>query len=263
MPEIKTLSGAGFTMDCAVFGVGTRPFVILPGMSLHAVTPLAEAVAGAYADFAARYRCYLFDRRTDMPDAYSVRDMARDTARAMEMLSLEEADVFGASQGGMIAQCLAATKPHLVRRLALGSTLARQNEVSRATFSLWDELARAGDPVVLNRAITGRVYSEETRRAYRDVFAATERDGTEEEMRRFGILSRASLAFSFYEELDAIRCPVLAIGTEEDRVLSVQGTREIIERLSCEGYVYRGFGHAVYDEAGADYQRRLFSFFQA
>ena len=263
MAERRTLHGDGFSMDYAVFGEGKRPFVILPGMSLHPVTPMAELIADIYADFARRYRCYLFDRRSEMPDDYSVRDMARDTAQAMKQLSLADADLFGASQGGMIAECIALDEPQLVRRLALGSTLARQNEVSRDTFTLWDELSRRRDAVALNRSVAERVYSAERRERDRDAFAAMENDGTEEELRSFGVLSRASLGFDVYDELDGISCPTLVLGAEEDRVLSVIGSREIAERLpSCELFVYERAAHAVYDEA-PDYCGRLLSFFEA
>ena len=51
--------------------------------------------------------------------AYSLEDMADDTAGLIESLGLESAHVVGASQGGMIAQVLAYRRPERVRSLGL------------------------------------------------------------------------------------------------------------------------------------------------
>lgn len=54
--------------------------------------------------------------------------MVDDTAAAMESLHIADADVFGASQGGMIALYLAIDDPKLVHKMILGSTLAKPND---------------------------------------------------------------------------------------------------------------------------------------
>jgi len=57
------------------------------------------------------YRVYVFDRRKDMPAGYTVRRMAEDTLAVMRSLGIFRADLFGASQGGMIALAMAALQP--------------------------------------------------------------------------------------------------------------------------------------------------------
>ena len=116
---VMTVSGENFSMDYVTFGSGPRTLVILPGMSLLPVTPNADAVAAAYASFAGTHTVYLFDRKRDVCPGYTVSDMADDTAAAMRSIGISDADVFGASQGGMIAQLIAARRPELVRRLVL------------------------------------------------------------------------------------------------------------------------------------------------
>ena len=115
----------GIEMDYCVFGKGRRNFVILPGLSVKSVMLSAQAVEDAYKVFADEYRVWLFDRRRNMPETYSISEMAEDTAVVMEYLGLEGAYVFGASQGGMIAQVLAMEHPELVRKLVIGSSAAR------------------------------------------------------------------------------------------------------------------------------------------
>lgn len=60
-----------------------------------------------YRIFAKDFKVYLFDRRTDVLAGITVRDLAMDIAMAMDTLEITDADRFGVSQGGMIAQYLA------------------------------------------------------------------------------------------------------------------------------------------------------------
>ena len=76
---IETVKTAEFEMQYFRFGTGARPFVILPGLSVQSVMGAAEAVAGAYADFAEDYTVYVFDRRSELPETYSVYQMGLDT----------------------------------------------------------------------------------------------------------------------------------------------------------------------------------------
>lgn len=262
MAEVRrqTVKTEKFEMDCALFGSGSRYMVIIPGVSVKSVMLSAEAVATAYARFAEKYTICLLDRKRDIQSGYTVSDMADDTAAAMRALGIADADVFGSSQGGMIAQLLAARYPRLVRRLALGSTILWQNAMSRATFDGWIALADAGEPRALNRDITGKVYSPAYIERFKDVFAATEGDATEAEMRRFSVLARACRTFDGHLELDKIACPVLVLGTWDDAVLSGEASLEIARRLRCPLVMYSGYGHAVCDEA-PDFLEHLRRFF--
>ena len=103
--EVRT---KGFTMEYMKFGSGGGTLVILPGLSLTRVLLAAPAVVRRYELFAEDFTVYVFERRSDLPKTYSVEDMARDTADAMESLGLSGVNLFGASQGGMIAMLIAA-----------------------------------------------------------------------------------------------------------------------------------------------------------
>ena len=43
-----------------------------------------------------------------MPEGYSIRDMADDQVRALKLLEIDQICLLGVSQGGMIAQYMAA-----------------------------------------------------------------------------------------------------------------------------------------------------------
>ena len=104
---LSTVKTPSFEMDYLRFGSGDRVFVILPGLSVKSVLESASLIARQYERIAKDHTVYLFDRRKTLPYSYPVDDMAADTARAMDALGLRNVFLFGASQGGMIAQQIA------------------------------------------------------------------------------------------------------------------------------------------------------------
>ena len=90
----------------------------------------AELIANEYKLMEKDFTVYVFDRRSDLPPVYSVREMARDTAEAIMQLSLKDIYLYGASQGGMIAQCIAIDHPEVVEKLILAVTAPSANAVA-------------------------------------------------------------------------------------------------------------------------------------
>ena len=54
-----------------------------------------------------------------------------------DTLKITNADIFGVSQGGMIAQYLAIDRPDLVNQLVLAVTLSKNNETVERTVNDW------------------------------------------------------------------------------------------------------------------------------
>lgn len=258
--SVKTVSLGDSEMNYAVFGCGKKSLVILPGMSVHSVMGSADAIAEAYQAFSETYTVYVFDRVKDIKSGYTVKDMAEDTAAAMQALNITEADIFGASQGGMIALCLAIDHPELVHKMILGSTLARANDTCRKVLDEWIRLAEAKDEEGLLAGFADRVYSEATLNAYRETLISSNRGIGDEEYRRFIILAEACVSFDCFDKLSAIQCPVLVLGAERDQVVTAEGSKQIAEALGCEIHLYDdNYGHGVYDEA-PDYKQRCLDF---
>lgn len=257
---VKTVSLENTEMDYTVFGSGSKNLIILPGLSVHSLMGVAQAVADSHAAFGEYYTVYLFDRAKTVPEDYSIRDMAADTAAAMKAIGIEKADFFGASQGGMITLWLAIDYPELIGKIVLGSTLARVNEPFRAVASEWIRFAEEKDETALLEGFVDRVYSEASCARYRDVIVDANRGITEEEFAHFIIMAKAFDRFDCTAELEKIHCPALVLGSEGDRVVTPVGSYEIAEALGCELYMYGPeYGHAVYDEA-PDYRDRYLAF---
>ena len=101
-----TLYMDGTTMDFIRFGSGDKILVMLPGLGdgLRSMKGTALPMALMYREFTKDFTVYAFSRKNSLPEGYTTRDMARDQAQAMEQLGIAQADIFGVSMGGMIAQ---------------------------------------------------------------------------------------------------------------------------------------------------------------
>ena len=258
---VGTVDAGAFTMDCCRFGQGRETLVILPGISLQRVMGTAGAIAGAYRKLAESCEICVFERRNDMPPGYGVRDMALDTARAMEALGLGPAHLFGASQGGMMAMALAALRPELVKRLILGSTSARISDRRYgAVFEPWARLARAGDAAALCRTFAEAVYPRRVFGKLGPLLSELAEAVTEEDLERFAIQVEALRGLDLEEDLGRIACPTLVIGDRDDAVVGGEASGRIAARIpGAELFMYEGWGHAAYDLA-RDYKARMLAF---
>ena len=262
-PKIETVRTASCAMNYFRFGKGEKTLVILPGLSVQSVMRSASAVAEAYRLLAKHYTIYLFDRRSELPEAYSAREMARDTYDALRALGIEKACVFGVSQGGMIALQLAIDYPELVEKLLLGSVAARMTAARRAVVDEWVRPAKRGDAEALYLAFGKALYPETVFAQSRELLLNAARTVTREELDRFLRRAEATRDFDVTDALERIACPVLVLGSKDDRVLGAEAAEEIAARLRERPdfaiYLYDGYGHAAYDLA-PDYQERLLRF---
>jgi len=250
----------GQPLDYIEFGVGLRPLVLISGISLGGLCGLGDVIASACAQYAARYHVYVFDRIRELPVGYTVENMAEDIAEALEKLGIRNADMMGSSQGGMILQCLAIDHPELVRAAVISSSSCMPNPVSNACFILWREIAKSRDPLATAEIFFRSIYSDRFRERNAAALATLANTVTPEQCDRFAVLAEACRVFDSSKRLHLIRCPVLVIGVNDDRVLSGEASRILSELIGCELYMYEGFSHPVCDEA-PDYQQRLLDFF--
>ena len=258
--QTETICTDSFTMDFFRFGRGKDTLIILPGLSVDSVMNYADAVAEAYRLLADDFTIYVFDRRKELPAAYSVREMAEDTVAAIRSLGLDRVSLFGASQGGMIAMVAAIEHPGLVSRLILGSSSACLEPEQYRTVDRWIQLARAGNAIDLYLAFGEAIYPPAVFEQSRDLLAAAAASVTEEDLRRFVILAEGMKGFDVAGRLQEISCPVLVLGSADDRVLGPAAAGQIADRIKdCRLYMYDSWGHAAYDTA-PDYKERLLRF---
>lgn len=259
--EINWVETPVFSMKYVKFGTGEKTMAIIPGLSLKSITESAGAVCNSFELFHKDYTVYVFDRREKIYEGYTVKDMADDTAQAMKILGLKDMYVFGASQGGMITQCLAVYYPELVKKAVIGSSSAKNNLISADIIKKWVDAAEKQDKVTLNRLMFSYIYSDEFLKLYEKALPMLEQQGTADELKKLSLMARACDNFDMTEELKKVKCPVFAIGSDKDKIFGGDASREIAKLTKGECYIYEGYSHAVYDEA-PDYRGRIKVFFE-
>ncbi|MBQ1288508.1 MAG: alpha/beta fold hydrolase [Erysipelotrichaceae bacterium] len=244
-------------MNYIRFGNGPRTMLILPGLSVRPVCPLAESIAAAYGIFSKDFTVYLFDRREDVPEDYSLEQMAEDTVTKIRELGLKDIYLYGVSQGGMIAQIIALKHPELIRKLALASTCSF---VEEGTVNEWAEASRKHDLDGLLKGFVSKVYGDAYYEQYRDAVYAAYGDLSEDEMDHFAVLASAVNGFDIRKEAGRIAVPVFMTGSRDDNVIPIASMEESVRLLGAESFFFEGYSHAVYDEA-EELKSKVYAFF--
>ena len=246
-----TLSMNGKTMDYVTFGKGKKPLVIIPGLGdgVQTVKGKAQLFSLSYRLLAKRYKIYVFSRINELRQGYTTRDMAADVAEAMETLNLYAAYVMGISQGGMIAQWLAADFPERVQRLILAVTTAKPGQLAKERIEHWQKLSQSGKFKHLMLDIAQHSYTQKSYQKWRLLYNIMGRLGRIKDEKRISIQSQSCLTHDSLEVLKEIHCPTLVLGALEDDVIGVNGSKELAKGISgCQLLIFKHSGHALNEE---------------
>ena len=249
-------------MYFASFGRGGKNLVVLPGLSdgLATVKGKALLLAAPYRRFFGQYKVYMFSRKNNMPAGYTIRQMAEDQALAMQTLGIDKAAVLGVSQGGMIAQYLAADHPEIVEKLILAVTAPYANDVIKDTVSAWIEMAQRDDHLSLMTDTAEKMYSKAYLDKNRKVLSLTAKLTKPKSYERFFRNADAILDFDAREALSKISCPTLILAGGDDHTVGTEAAQALHAAIAgSELYIYEGLGHGVFEE-GKDFYDRVYAF---
>lgn len=257
--KLLTLPINGGALDCLRFGAGGKPLILLPGLSLQTVKGAVLPLAYLYRLFSKEYTVYILDKKSIVPEGYTLQDLTKDTAAAMDLLNLRSADIFGVSLGGMIAQYLAASRPDLTRKMVLAVTASRPNETMQKVANDWIAMAEQRKYAALTADILEKMYSPAYLKKYRPLTSFLAKLIKQKNLNRFIALAKSCLTCNAYAALDKISCSVFVIGGKQDAVVTSQASEELAAKLRCKMYLYSDLGHAAYEEA-PDFNRRVYQF---
>ena len=241
------------------FGKGTKPLVLIQGLSTVGIKGMGRFLAYMYRKFARDYRVYLFDRREHVWQGITVEDLAKDVVIAMDYLKIKNAHVVGVSQGGMIAQYLAINRQDLVSKLVLVVTLSRNNATVEAVINNWLRLSRQNNIRGLIEDMAIKMFPEKYLKRYKFFMPLLSLLQKPKDMERFIILTEACLTCNTYDKLNDIKCPVLVIGGGKDKIVTGQASEEIARKMGCKIYMYEDLGRSVHQEA-KDFNQRVYDF---
>ena len=261
--QTTTIQTKSAQCECAIFGNGKRPLVILPGIFTKSLMPFAQGVADRYQKFLDGYKIYLLDRPLNPPETCDAAFLAKAAAESLDALGVKGACVVGISAGGIAAQALAKSRPDLAAKLFLGSTCAKMTDTAAAIIEGWARLAEEEKLSELNQAFAQAVYTPSFYERYKDAILSSLDGATSADLKRFCGLARATLDFDATDILPKIKCPVLAVGAGLDKIFGADAAPQIarLAGTSARSYIYQNYGHAVYDEA-PDYVDRIYEFFE-
>ena len=250
---------SGAEMYYAKFGRGSKQMVMIPGLNIVDMNGTANNLAYFYRRFTKDFTVYVFDRRKGRDPYCTLRSMSEDLAGAMNTLNIKNACVIGVSQGGMIAQYLAAEHPELVNRLVLGVTAAKTNPLMISAVDEWISMAENGDLQGVLTKSYDKMYTEKQMKLYRRLIPLMMNFTKIMSIERFADHARAIYTLDCFDILDRIKCPTLVLGAELDRITTAGGSEEIADKLGCRLHIFPNEGHAAYLSKG--FNRMVYEFF--
>ena len=215
---VQTVRTDTFEMDYAKIGSGDKPLIVIPGISIKNPLNFANSFSVPYKIFLNNYTLYFFDRKKEAKPGYTLEQMADDQVEALKAIGIEKADIFGVSQGGMIAQYIAIRHPQIVNKLVLGSSTSRPEPLQLETIGKWARLADSRKAQELVDSFLDKCFSEKFLARYRRALKAMYETVTDAEMERFSVFAHACDFVNTYDDLGKIKSPTLVLGAGTFRV---------------------------------------------
>ena len=229
----------GFRMYCETYGHGR------PVLMIHGNGGSIAAFSHNIPYFAAKYRVIAADSRAhgkshdDDGPALTFELMADDYAALLDTLHIEQADVIGWSDGGIIALLLAQRHPDKVHRLAATGANIRP-DASAFAPGVWEEARQQFERDKDKTWTTAKEKNDWK------LFLLDWREPN---------LPDAALA--------AVTCPALIICGDHD-LISLEHTVEIYRSLPHAAlWIVPNSGHATLIEHAEDFNRTVDAFFQS
>lgn len=250
------------TMDYVQFGQGSEHLIMIPGLGdgVRSVAGTGALLAWKYREFGEAFQVTVISRSEPLLPRATTRDMAQEVAQAMTALKIDKAHVLGVSQGGMIAQWLAADHPEKVTKLVLAVTSAYANPVVKANIGAWLGWLEDNKQGTFIQDVTEKNYSPVYLKKLTPLYPFLDALHPIKNPGRLKIQSQAILSHDARPVLEKITCPTFILGGQRDLIVGPEASRELHETIvNSRLYLYEELGHGLHEEA-EDFPPRVLAF---
>lgn len=261
MHSLNSFKVKDIEIKYAIIHGGKKSFVMLPGVSLVSVLTSLKAIEEAYKTFLDEYTIYVFDNCAHVNDKDTIVTQADNDILLFDYLNIKSAYVLATSHGGMKAQIVASKRPDLIKKLILASSCLKTNEKRIEVLKRWEGFALNYEVERINRDFFEKLFTPEFYKKNYEVIKTNFKIGTKDDCLNFAKMLRTMYDVDITSYTKKIVCKTLAIGAENDCIFGQDATLEIASTIPCDYYIYKGYCHAVYDEA-SDYKNRIREFFK-
>jgi pimeloyl-ACP methyl ester carboxylesterase len=198
-------------------------------------------------------------RSTDNGRPFDIAQLADDTARVIEMLGIERANVLGWSMGGFIAQTLALQQADRINKLILLSTDSGGADADLASAAVWSQLIdMSGTPHEQARRLLSLLFpsdvAESICREFGDIVAAARAQLSSDLVNRQVAAMDAWHRAGIGNGLREINVPVLIAAGTADIVIPPSNALKLVSAIPSAWLAqFNGGGHAFM----AQYPRQL------
>ncbi|GGU70884.1 alpha/beta hydrolase [Streptomyces albospinus] len=235
-----------------------RPLVLLQGQANnhHWWDPIR-------ADFHTTHATITLDYRgtgnSDRPRVgYSTRQFAEDVIAVLDASGVGQADVYGTSMGGRVAQWVAARHPRRVRRLVLGCTSPGGPHAVERDAAVRRSLAQA-DPEAGRRALIDLMYSPAWRAGHPGPYPTLGDPGMPPHARHGHLV--ASNGHDAWDALPLIGAPTLILHGDQDRLTPPDNLPLLAARIpDSRTHLFPGARHAYFEECREEAGRLVTEF---
>ena len=255
-----TVRANGQDLYYEVHGQG-KPLVLVMGIGYDSTLwTLAQVPA-----LSRKFQVVIFDNRdagrsSRATSAYTIADMADDTAGLMDALDIKQAHLCGLSMGGMIAMEFALRHPGRLERMILTGTPGALARAAFHPFTTWNWV-KANDK-------TGEMFACQqftwlfsaaflrNQEAVRQTVAMLSSNPNPLDAQAYDRQAQAALRFDVLDRLAAVKAPTLCIVGEQDLLTPVHECREVADKIpSAKFEVIKGDGssHVVPIERPDDF----------
>ncbi|NLE05542.1 MAG: alpha/beta hydrolase [Crenarchaeota archaeon] len=207
-------------------------------------------VFGQFKHLAKSYVVYVLGRKSELPQGYTTRNMAKDYAAVIrDKFDGGPLDVMGISYGGLIAQHFAADHPELVRRLVLAMSCYRFSEEGNELDMRYAELLSEGKKRAALKSLEPIIEGGRIQKAFLKFFMGYIGPlfwSNPDKPSDFLVEGKAEMTHNSQIRLAEIKAPTLVIGGDNDYFCPVERLRETAAGIpDAKLALYKGKGHMI------------------